>query len=299
LKGSLLSRHSSLPNAFVYTPIRDYSVDDVWTYLLQTPCPWGNDNHDLLAMYRRSSADECPLVVDDTTPSCGSSRFGCWVCTVVTKDKAMEALVDKGEEWLEPLLEVRDYLASTQDPKVKAEVRKHIRKNGTVTTKTKGDTEADPIIRGPDKLEFCKDLLERVLRAEAQARASAPVGQQVELISDEELLAIRRIWRFELDDWDDSAREIVERVGTRKPNWGLEDTATFAADDERLLSELCAERALPVDLVKRLIECERDLQGLRRRAEIRDRLHSILGKEWRGEADVISEITEAELRVET
>ena len=99
IHGSLLSRHTKLPNAFVYTPIRDFSLDDVWTYLLQVASPWGGDNHELLAMYRRSSADECPLVVDETTPSCGSSRFGCWVCTVVTKDKAMEAMVDAGDEW--------------------------------------------------------------------------------------------------------------------------------------------------------------------------------------------------------
>ena len=100
IKGSLLSRHNKLPNAFVYTPIRDYSVDDVWSYLLDVPNPWGNNNEDLLAMYRNSSSGECPLVVDTSTPSCGSSRFGCWTCTVVTKDKAMEAMVDNGDEWL-------------------------------------------------------------------------------------------------------------------------------------------------------------------------------------------------------
>lgn len=38
-------------------------------------------------MYSGASADgECPLVIDSSTPSCGNSRFGCWVCTMVTED---------------------------------------------------------------------------------------------------------------------------------------------------------------------------------------------------------------------
>lgn len=54
IEGSKLSRHSSLLNAFVYAPIASFSTDDVWTYLLQNPSPWGNDNRDLVAMYRNA-----------------------------------------------------------------------------------------------------------------------------------------------------------------------------------------------------------------------------------------------------
>ncbi|NWO96449.1 DNA phosphorothioation system sulfurtransferase DndC, partial [Escherichia coli] len=62
IKGSVLSRHSSLLNAFVYGPIEAFSTDDVWTYLLQFKNPWGSDNRDLVAMYRNAQAGECPLV---------------------------------------------------------------------------------------------------------------------------------------------------------------------------------------------------------------------------------------------
>src|SRR5205823_7980843 len=123
IKGTRLSRHSSLPSAFVYTPIADFSVDDVWTYLLQVPSPWGSNNRDLVTLYRNAQAGECPLVVDRTTPSCGNSRFGCWTCTVVERDKSMEAMIDAGQEWMEPLLELRDWLAATQDPARKREFR--------------------------------------------------------------------------------------------------------------------------------------------------------------------------------
>ena len=34
MKNSLLSRHTTLPNAFVYTPVVDFTTDDVWMYLV-------------------------------------------------------------------------------------------------------------------------------------------------------------------------------------------------------------------------------------------------------------------------
>ena len=88
--GTRLGRHTSLPNAYVYTPIDDWTADEVWEYLMSAPRPWGGDNRALLELYRGSNAGECPIVIDTSTPSCGNSRFGCWTCTVVTKDKAME-----------------------------------------------------------------------------------------------------------------------------------------------------------------------------------------------------------------
>lgn len=293
IKNSLLSRHSTLPNAFVYTPISDYSVDDVWTYLLQVPNPWGRDNNDLLALYRNSSAGECPLVVDTTTPSCGSSRFGCWVCTVVTKDKAMEAMVDSGEEWLEPLLEVRDFLAETHDPKRKIEVRQHVRRNGLTMRKQYGDP-ADPLVRGPYTLEFCQEVLRRLLRAEHTSRALAPAGQEVALINESELLEIRRIWRYERHDWQDSLPRIFEEETDETLDIPEDDQADLNGDDEALLAELTVKHDLPLGLVKGLIGAERDLQGLQRRARIMDQLGAVLTQEWRSEADVVAEIVREE-----
>ena len=37
MKDSLLSRHTTLPNAFVYTPVVDFTMEDVWMYLLSNP----------------------------------------------------------------------------------------------------------------------------------------------------------------------------------------------------------------------------------------------------------------------
>ncbi len=65
----------SLPNAIIYSPLEDWRTDEVWMYLMQWENPWGGDNKELLAMYRGATADnECPLVVDTSTPSCGDSQ---------------------------------------------------------------------------------------------------------------------------------------------------------------------------------------------------------------------------------
>jgi DNA sulfur modification protein DndC len=60
----LLSPNDSLPNALVYSPVENWSNDDVWTFLMQSSNPWGYSNKELLTMYQGASADgECPLVV--------------------------------------------------------------------------------------------------------------------------------------------------------------------------------------------------------------------------------------------
>ena len=83
-----LSPNDSLQNSYVYTPIEAWSNDDVWMFLMQVRNPWGFPNKDLTT-YQGASADgECPLLVIDH-PSCGDSRFGCWVCTLVERDRSM------------------------------------------------------------------------------------------------------------------------------------------------------------------------------------------------------------------
>ncbi len=102
-----LSPNASLPGTLVYTPVEEWTNDDVWMFLMQVKNPWGYNNKDLLTMYQGASSDgECPLVVDSSTPSCGDSRFGCWVCTLVERDKSMSAMIqnDAEKEWMMPLL---------------------------------------------------------------------------------------------------------------------------------------------------------------------------------------------------
>lgn len=104
-------RKHELTKAYVYAPIAELSNDEVWAYLLQARNPWGGNNKDLLGLYRKACQDgECPFVIETGTQSCGKSRFGCWVCTVVDKDRAMEGYVNNGHGWMADLLKYRNWL---------------------------------------------------------------------------------------------------------------------------------------------------------------------------------------------
>lgn len=285
IDGTALSRHSTLPGAFVFTPIEAFSVDDVWAFLLQNPSPWGSDNRDLLAMYRNAQAGECPLVVDKQTESCGNSRFGCWVCTVVTKDKAMEAMIDNGEEWLEPLLDLRDELAETQNPDRKREFRDFKRRNGSVTFV--GDSKTS--IPGPYLFAYRKELLRKLLEAQEQVNAKAPPGEKTVLIQVEELREIRRIWRSEQGDWGDAVSEAVKTVTGKELPAEAADGFEFQADDANVLADVCATHDLPPRLMAQLLEAERSVRGLKRRTLIHRKIASILEQEWRDETTVLNE----------
>ena len=127
-----LTPNKRLPNSLVYTPIEDWTNDDVWLFLMQVKNPWGHTNKSLLTMYQGASDDgECPLVLDSSTPSCGDSRFGCWTCTVVDKDRSMEAMIKNDEEkvWMTPLSELRNELGDFDKDRGRRDYR---RMNGRV-----------------------------------------------------------------------------------------------------------------------------------------------------------------------
>lgn len=275
ISGSHLSRHSTLPKAFVYTPIEPFTVDDVWTYLLQVPSPWGGNNRDLVTLYRNAQAGECPLVVDTTTPSCGNSRFGCWVCTVVNRDASMEAMVENGEEWLEPLLEFRNRLASLQDSAAWPSIRKYKRRDGRVKSK-----DGAPQPWGPYTIETRKDLLRALLEVQRTV-SQAETHESTELIRKGELEAIRALWRLEEHDWADSVPQIYREVLGKQLEWVRYETPVFSADEQDTLQVICSRHDLPMEMVAKLIEVERSLQGMSRRASIQRRLASVFEEDWR------------------
>lgn len=92
-----------LKGASIYAPILELSIEDIWTYLLNSQPPWGIDNHLLRSLYTGGNSS-CSLF-------CGGIRFGCWVCTVVKKDRCTEGLSQLPEwEWLSMLMGYRDKL---------------------------------------------------------------------------------------------------------------------------------------------------------------------------------------------
>ncbi|MFQ5741111.1 MAG: DNA phosphorothioation system sulfurtransferase DndC [Acidobacteriota bacterium] len=284
--GDLISRHSTLRSAWVYAPIEFFSTDDVWSYLLSVKSPWGADNRQLLTLYRNAQAGECPLVVDTTTPSCGNSRFGCWTCTVVERDKSMEAMIDSGDEWMEPLLELRDWLANTRVPESKHEYREVRRRNGRIQ---QWGEKQDRIVWGPYKLDVRREILRRVLEAQETVRKTGP-DPHIELISHEQLHEIRRIWRVDEGDWEDSIPRIHRAVTGRDLDWVQEDAAAASELDERVLLDVSREHEVPSGLMRELMDLQRELQGLGRRHGVQNRIDRILAKDWRDPQQVLDAI---------
>ena len=120
-----LHAHGTIPTASTIRPIEDWSTNDVWNYLLKLdwangmPNPFADINQDLSMLYNDAAGGECPVIHDSSQQTCAGSRFGCWTCTVVTKDRAMESLIKSGEEWMQPLLNFRNQLAETNIPENK------------------------------------------------------------------------------------------------------------------------------------------------------------------------------------
>lgn len=307
---ALLSRHSTLGGAYVYPLIKEFSTDDVWTYLLQYESPWGFDNNALLSLYRSANAGECPLVIDTSTSSCGNSRFGCWTCTVVTQDKALSAMVENGEDWLEPLLDFRDLLAKTQTPEGKKKYRSHKRRNGQVNfiarkTKVRGKSIREEeylsseLAYGPYKFEFLKEFLKELLETQKKVNSLNKSSDYFELISIEELEEIRKFWKMELQDWEDSVVKIYEEVFSKEYPFKNVKGGGFSGTEYQLLSEICNKHDVPTQLVAKLLDTARSYDGLKRRTKALDDLKSVVLEEWRSVDEILdSRVSEVKNREE-
>jgi DNA sulfur modification protein DndC len=247
--GERLRKHP-LPNAYVYAPISDVLVDDLWQYLLQVPSPWGANNKELVTMYRNASGGDCPLVIDTTTPSCGNSRFGCWVCTVVKKDKSMEGLITSGEEWLEPMLDFRDMLVETRNIR---EGREKRRRNSFMPV---DENDPDSWDWGPYTPQFRANYLKELLQV--QRTIQDEYEQPIELITNQELVAIQVNWHRD-SIFNFSVAEIYNQVyGTEYRKKDFDDQSVF---EKELLKENCSEKDFR--LIEELLEIQKSKTILR------------------------------------
>lgn len=290
-----LSPNGKLLNSYVYSPIEDWSNDDVWTFLMQVKNPWGFDNKELLTMYQGASADgECPLVIDASTPSCGDSRFGCWVCTMVDKDKSMTAMIqnDAEKEWMLPLLELRNELDVRDEASGKRDdrhLRDFRRMNGAL------QVHNGRMVHGPYLQSAREYWLRRVLQAQKHIRDHGPPGMEgIELISMAELREIRRLWVVEKHEIEDSLPRIYEEVlGEPFPDGRMDDSLAFGRDEVELLKELCGEDLLHFQLTRELLDLERQHRSMARRAGLFKALEQSLR---RGSYDSAEEAAETAFR---
>lgn len=236
-KGQRLRKHK-LTNTFVYAPLKDISTSDLWQYLNQVSPPWGGTNKELITLYRNANAGDCPLVIDDTTPSCGNSRFGCWTCTVVNKDKSMEGLIDNGEEWMLPLMEIRNFLVTTRDnPEV---YRQRERRNGTISETS----------WGPYTFETRVKILRRILMAQKEIQKS----EGIELITHQELVLIQYYW-FRDSKFQTRVSDIYNSIFNNRIDMSKQEEKFKRESD--LLKESCNNQLKDVELIQDLLALQK------------------------------------------
>jgi DNA sulfur modification protein DndC len=280
-----LSPSATLAGCMIYTPIETWTNDDVWIFLNRMKNPWGLSNKELMGMYAGASPDgECPLVVDDSTPSCGDSRFGCWVCTLVEKDKSMTAMIqnDAEKEWLQPLLDLRNALdfRSTGDDAEESGDR-HLRDFRRMTGAVQVMASGSPV-PGPYTQATRENWLRMLLGAQAYIRKHGPNDVRgIQLISLDELTEIRRIWVVDKHELEDALPKIFEETtGERFPGESMDEDVVLGAAEMTHLRDLCGEDRLHYELTRELLSITRQQRNTARRSGLFDQLEKSFSKHF-------------------
>ncbi len=222
-------------------------------------CRKCGDNRALYRLYASASNGECPIQIDSSTPSCGNSRFGCWTCTVVERDKASEGLLANGDERMEHLLKFRDKLLEFRDPA--NGWRDRHRMNG----------DEGP---GPLTIEARRELLKCLLELQQ--------ATNLKLISDEELLLVQQLWKAARDP--DDGRGVARIVN------GIRGTVMNdlkqAGRLQQLQDEVCGEKNISPETLRRLLAVVEQYTDSHRAVGLPDELLRILNDELHANENV-------------
>ena len=244
VKNQRLSPHNVSANTMTYAPIKELFLEEVWYLINAFPSPWGFDNSILFKIYSDASADdyECPTVVTTKEhKSCGQSRFGCWTCTVVKKDKSMTSLINNGKTWLYPLLNFRNDL---QNERNISENRLDKRRNGQNAVNEEGMNQ------GSYSPEYRYSVLKRLLEAQKEVQKEKP---NLNLITHQELIAIQVLWNRDLI-FNKNISELYREVYGRNAVAG--NFRSIGVLEKRIVSEECDNDIKMVGLIENLLSVQ-------------------------------------------
>ncbi|WP_172402616.1 DNA phosphorothioation system sulfurtransferase DndC [Helicobacter sp. 12S02634-8] len=235
------SQHQDFPNTLTYAPIMEWTTDDVWAYLIAHKPPWGKDHRELFALYSKASGDECQFITDLRQSSCGGSRFGCWVCTVVSEDKSMQGFIDSGESELWPLNAFRNFIKNLrEDPNARADYKR----DGRAVYKIEQ--------KGPFTSKARIMIFRELLLAEREFKTSGGG----ELISDGQILEIQKAWDRDFD-LNHTAIKIAKEFDRMQE---IEDREYTSNGNRELLEQALSElegkyqsTGLSIDILESLI----------------------------------------------
>ena len=222
-----LHRHPDLPRVWVSNPIEFLTTEEVWAYLLQKPNPWGGDNRPLYRLYTNASDGECPIQIDTSTPSCGYSRFGCWTCTVVERDKTSEGLLASGDERMEHLIKFRETLLEFRNPD----------KGWRDSRRMNGNEGPGPLL-----IKGRRELLKQLLKLQEETGLI--------VITPEELLLIQQMWKAARDPDDGRG---VARIVTRQRGIIMSADLKELNRLRELEEEVAREKTINADTLRRML----------------------------------------------
>ncbi len=255
IHGQRLTHHTILHNTYVYAPIKELMLEEVWYIINAIPCPWGFDNKILFNIYMDASADdyECPTVVTDKSHgSCGQSRFGCWVCTVVKDDKSMRSLIKNGREWMQPLYDFRIELDSERNV---IENRMPFRRDGRRAVND----------MGPYIFSYRAKILRRLLEVQHELQQRDP---KIKLISDQELIAIQVNWYRDFN-FGYQVSEIYNSI--YKESFSMEENEKNKLEAE-LMREVCKNNPDEGELIEQLLLLQKSKSLMQRRRGLKNEI---------------------------
>lgn len=278
LLSHLLNRHETIKDAYVYPAIVTLTTDEVWDILMSNnrKNAWGGDNSQLISLYADADSGECPFAGfsshEAQQQSCGQSRFGCWVCTVVREDKSLNGFIRSGHRELIPLAEFRTWLMSIRDI---PEYREKKHRDGTVYRNANNELGV-----GPFTWEARQMILRQLLQTQKKIN--------YELITIDELRSIDQIW----DEEQDLSRRVLvdlyfEEMGIHLP-WDDLKQPVFDMETQKELEKLAKEEHVPMELIKNMIFKTNKTKYFSNTRVLREALTKTVTQQWLQEEELVN-----------
>ena len=156
---------------------------------------------------------------------------------MVKEDKSLNTFIKRGETWLKPLREYRNWLL---DFRTTPGAREYKRRNGVMYRKQNGE-----LGEGPFTMESRKEILRRLLLLEKEKGLS--------LITMEELKQIDILWDREGDLTRRSLVELYTEVTGQTLPWDQYKVPLFPAETIAEVRRLCEENQVEFELISKLM----------------------------------------------
>jgi DNA sulfur modification protein DndC len=174
----------------------------------------------------------------------------------------MEGLIFSGDDWMEPLMEFRDEIIRARSDRSCREMR---RRADSVFK------EDDENTWGPYTPASRAHFLEMLLRAQKEIQQSQ--GEDMQLISHQELVAIQVIW-YRDGIFNHNVADIYNSINEQQIDMSKHEEKF--KQEEKLLREICAENPEDYDFIQECLMLQKNKSLMVRKRGLKDDLENRL-----------------------